>query len=447
MERAIKPLEEYVRTFANFVEEANLNPDDVIQKIEQAPETEHWSELKIRDDIYVHQEKEKELLRRIPEHITVSMFKISCNDIRNQYAEKYRKIVEGEINLIAARAKQRNAQLTLDFREFTQKVTMQPRDIDHLNEIKNDIDACGVLIKKKKAEIDDCMAIYKILEEFHYQFTKGEQDAKWDLFGAPQRLVKVIEAQSNILEKEKERMTKQMEVDQEEFEEAIGGMQSTVVAYWEKNNVSKFMEYFEEVDSYDKKIKQLIEQGRVYNQREMIVGKEQKDYSALQKMSKDFLPFYTLWTTVKQWKTDYNSWMTGRWEDLKADQLVTSFEICLKNMAQSVRFFGQDTDEARLKYKELLPIAKTIKEAIDEFKPVVPLAEALRKDGMVERHWDELSAKVGFDIHPDENFTLTTVINLGMKNHVAVAEEIGEKAFKEFHIEKSLRSMKAAWEN
>lgn len=139
------------------------------------------------------------------------------------------------------------------------------------------------------------------------------------MFGAPQKLVKVIEQQATFLEKEKERMTKQMEVDQEEFEEAIGGMQSTVAAYFEKSNESKYLDYFDEVDSYDKKIKQLIEQGRVYNQREMIVGKEQKDYSALQKMQKDFQPFFTFWSTVKQWKTDYNQWMTGKWEDLKAD--------------------------------------------------------------------------------------------------------------------------------
>jgi dynein heavy chain len=179
----------------------------------------------------------------------------------------------------------------------------------------------------------------------------------------------------------------------------------------------------------------------------MIVGKDQKDYSNLQKMQKDFQPFYTLWTTVKQWKTDHNDWMNGRWENLKADQLVSSFEVCLKNMAQSVRFFSQDTEESRQKFKDLLPIAKQVKESIDEFKPVVPLAEALRKEGMVERHWQDLSKRVGFEIYPDENFTLTTVINLGMKKHVAAAEEIGEKAFKEFHIEKSLKSMKQAWEN
>ena len=52
------------------------------------------------------------------------------------------------------------------------------------------------------------MAIYKILEEFNFQFTNTEQNQKWDLFGAPQKLVKVIEAQSVILDKEKDRMTK-----------------------------------------------------------------------------------------------------------------------------------------------------------------------------------------------------------------------------------------------
>jgi hypothetical protein len=45
-------------------------------------------------------------------------------------------------------------------------VTATPRDIDHLDEIKQYIDGCGALIKKKKIEIDECMSIYKILEEF-----------------------------------------------------------------------------------------------------------------------------------------------------------------------------------------------------------------------------------------------------------------------------------------
>jgi dynein heavy chain len=65
---------------------------------------------------------------------------------------------------------------------------------------------------------------------------------------------------------------------------------------------------------------------------------------------------------------------------------------------------------------------------------------------MKDRHWDAISEKVGFDIRPDEEFTLTKVVEAGMLKFVDVAEEFGEKAYKEYNIEKSLAKMKAEWE-
>lgn len=88
-----------------------------------------------------------------------------------------------------------------------------------------------------------------------------------------------------------------------------------------------------------------------------------------------------------------------------------------------------------------------MKKNIDEFKPYVPLAVALRKDGMKDRHWDQISEKVGFDIRPSEGFNLTTVINAGMLNNIEVCEEVGEKAYKEYHIERSLTKMVADWKD
>ena len=156
--------------------------------------------------------------------------------------------------MIAGIAKQRNLTLTLEFKEITAKVTEVPKDIDHLNEIKNYINECGIRIKKKQTEITECMGIYKILEEFNYQFNNFEQNAKWELFGAPQKLVKVIETQSTSLDKEKERMSKQMELDQENFNEEIEGLMGTVKEFHKNSNPNKYMEYAKEVDSYDAKI-------------------------------------------------------------------------------------------------------------------------------------------------------------------------------------------------
>jgi dynein heavy chain len=87
-----------------------------------------------------------------------------------------------------------------------------------------------------------------------------------------------------------------------------------------------------------------------------------------------------------------------------------------------------------------------MKAKVDEFKPVVPLALALRKEGMQERHWDQLTAKVGFDVRPCEGFTLTTLVDKGVMNHTEIAEEVGERAAKEHHIEVSLKKMQEGWE-
>jgi len=87
-----------------------------------------------------------------------------------------------------------------------------------------------------------------------------------------------------------------------------------------------------------------------------------------------------------------------------------------------------------------------VKGKIDDFKPVVPLALALRKEGMKDRHWDQISNKVGFDIRPTEGFTLTAVVDKGMLAHTELADEVGERAAKEHHIETSLTKMQGEWE-
>lgn len=93
-----------------------------------------------------------------------------------------------------------------------------------------------------------------------------------------------------------------------------------------------------------------------------------------------------------------------------------------------------------------MAVATAVKEKVDAFKPVVPIAVALRKDGMVDRHWDAVSSALGSDIRPIEGFTLQSCIDAGLLAHGELCEDVGEKAYKEFNIEKSLKKMKVDWE-
>ena len=62
-----------------------------------------------------------------------------------------------------------------------------------------------------------------------------------------------------------------------------------------------------------------------------------------------------LWKTVRTWNTEHASWMTGAWDKLNASELVNTFEVSQKNIAQCYRFF-RDRDQP-----EIFKIAETMK--------------------------------------------------------------------------------------
>lgn len=75
-------------------------------------------------------------------------------------------------------------------------------------------------------------------------------------------------------------------------------------------------------------------------------------------------------------------------------------------------------------------ISEKVKSLVDEFKPKVPLMVALRKKGMKDRHWEEISKKVGIQIKPgdDPNFTFTKVLEFGLMDHLEYCIDTGERA-------------------
>ena len=118
---------------------------------------------------------------------------INCKDIRQAYAQKYRQIVEKEIKLIARKAKERTLELSTVFRMKEDAILREPKTIDELTEIKTMIQDGGAEIEKLRGDIDDCMDYYKILDDFVFELSSGDQTAKWELYGAPQRIIKVMQ--------------------------------------------------------------------------------------------------------------------------------------------------------------------------------------------------------------------------------------------------------------
>lgn len=186
----------------------------------------------------------------------------------------------------------------------------------------------------------------------------------------------VIEEQVASLEKEKERFLKEMELEQEEFQENLTNLAGTVEGFASYDNMEKYLDNADAVESINQRLQECIEKSRIYNQREYLIGKETTDYSQLQQIAKDFLPYSNLWLTTRTWHERHKEWTEGKWEDLDADELDTTFEHCMKTMNAAARYF------AGKGFAKITENAAEMKAKIDDFKKVVPVAVALRKRGM-----------------------------------------------------------------
>ncbi len=111
--------------------------------------------------------------------------------------------------------------------------------------------------------------------------------------------------------------------------------------------------------SIQARLQNAVEQAKIFNNREMLTGLPDTDYSQIGIMVKDFQPYFNLWTTVDNWRKSYKSWMYDDFAILDSQKLEETVDTSNKVMAQVIRLFRD---------KELpgiLKIAESTKTDID----------------------------------------------------------------------------------
>ena len=230
-----------------------------------------------------------------------------------------------------------------------------------------------------------------------------------DLFGYPKRTAELNAIKSEELDKMKVAFQESMSREQEEFKENIASLESIVSTFVTYTDITQYKETAKIVEQVNTLLETSINSAKTFNHREYLFGVETTDYSQVQQCAKEFKPFSDLWTTISNWYEKHHHWMHGEWETVSGREIEDIVEGSSKTISQVLRHLRSREINA------VLPVAEKIKAEIDYFKQFVKIAVALRKPGMKGRHWDQITNKVGFEVRPHEGFTLTTVIEMGLK--------------------------------
>ena len=196
----------------------------------------------------------------------------------------------------------------------------------------------------------------------------------------------------------------------------------------------------EQVKAVENRLLDAQAQVKLFNSRESLFENDVTDYEQLNQIQKSFEPYANLWQTAKDWLELSETWMQGKFIDLKAEEvekLVDKFGVAITKAA---KFFNKANLEIQA------DIANKIKAQVAEFSKEVPMIVTLRNPGMRDRHWELIARQLKVNLIPIENFTTEQIIEFNLKDSLDLIQKIGESAAKEYQIEQALDKMEREWE-
>ncbi|PVD29059.1 hypothetical protein C0Q70_11656 [Pomacea canaliculata] len=435
IQKSLIPLKAYAREYERYLELMNL---DINQYVKDYENQEHAA-AEVKKEVEMHLEEKEKLEATIPSSIVIGPFWVSTENTRQALAKKRKALSNAVLELLARQLRKQADDACEEFKNISRKLYEKPNCVEELSEMREWMKIIPDKLKEHQELIDKAMQDYELIEEFYYNLSTDDFNAKWTAVGWPHKIERQMEQTHIQLNDDEERFHKLQLSDQSSFEDRLDTLQMVVAGMAAHTDITKATEIANEMRRVNKQLRDAQGLAVTYNNRERLFGMPVTNYDRLAKLAKDFEPYRNLWITVDQWKQSHQTWLHDPLMNINAEELERTVMEAYKTMHKSVKIFSE--------IPNVQDVASEIKEKIEEFRPYIPLIQGLRNPGMRNRHWELLSEELGFPIRPKANLTFSKCLEMKLQDHIAVISKIAEVAGKEYSIEQALDKMEHEWDN
>ncbi|XP_032896217.1 dynein heavy chain 3, axonemal isoform X1 [Amblyraja radiata] len=374
-------------------------------------------------------------------HITVplAMFCLDAVSLNADLCTRAMKLKETLIESVVQENRKLNTSICTQYEEISDRIHEIPESTEELVELDTYMKkASDVLIVKLKEEIFEAADRLDFLLDFA---TLSEDDLKLNsqVFNWPGQIVQLLDSHRDRL------LSKRDDVD-DNLRNRVKEFQKKVVAYGKdvdsfkkkeiitidemKNNVEKLSELSDNLTA-------AMDELDTINREEELLGHQVSHFPQLMATVAQKQPYEQLWNTAYNFYTKSEAWLNGPFQGLDAEEITNEVSNMWRTMYKLTKTFADISGPKR--------VAENAKFKIEKFKPHLPIISTICNPGIKERHWEEISAIVGFEVKPHEETTLQEMLEIGLEKFLDKLEEVGVAASKEYSLEKALAKMKSEW--
>lgn len=392
----------------------------------------------IRSECLKHMKRRDEIEASVPSEVVIGLFHIDTGTARSFLLDKLNLMTKALLEHLGKSLRKAADAVCKEYVEISAKLTEPCDGIEPLDEketwMKSEMPE---LIKQLRARGSKALDDWDLLAEFKMEMSDEDFLVRWKTYGWPKKLEGV---QAEVLEKnveERERFKQNLVGNIQEFASRLNNLQKTVGGFYNHTDLKKTEAIAVDVRKIAASLAEAQKDASTYNVRQRLFGMPVTEYTELSKTVREFEPYKNLWLTTDDWIKSHKKWMSNTFTSLDPEALEQQINTASKVIHKCTRSLKD--------MPGCLEAASEVKGWIAEFAPYVPLIQALRNPGMRDRHWEQLSQKLGFEVKPDESFTFTHALEKGLQNHIDAIAKVGEFAGKEFGIEQALDKMEEEW--
>ncbi|TGZ66131.1 hypothetical protein CRM22_005485 [Opisthorchis felineus] len=436
---SLVPMEAYARKYEKFMELTMLDINTYLNEFLRIYESQNQSALEIKLQVE-NQLKEKEMVETtIPSSIIIGPFYVNTEPVRQTLIKKCKALTSALLDLLARQLRKQADQASEEFRMIAARLYEKTNTIEELTEMREWIATIPDRLEERQEGIDKAMSDYELIDAFFYILSADDFNAKWTTIGWPHKIRQMIIQVEKNLEDDEERFRKLQISESSAFSDKLDTLTMMVSSMASYTEISKAQEVANEVRRIYKQLLDAQTLAGTYNNRERLFGLPNTNYEKIPRLLKDFEPFKNLWLSAAEWLKTQEAVMNDPLSSIDAEQVEKQVQECYKTMHRSTRIFHE--------LPGVQEVANQIKQAIEEFKPFIPLIQGLRNPGMRKRHWEELSELLGVSIVPKSTLTFAKCLEMRLQDHIETIAKVAEIAGKEYSIESALNKMVGEWQS
>ncbi|XP_074662516.1 dynein axonemal heavy chain 7-like [Tubulanus polymorphus] len=370
--------------------------------------------------------------------IRLGMFEVHCDELIRSLSKRAEALMTRLLAKMSKDHQEANKLLCDEYEAIAEKAMTTPANTEQLIELKEYINKVEtVTIFELENRLMDAKDRLAFLVE-HTSFSPAEMRLNSSTFTWHGRMPDIFREHKMIVDEKRVQYEESLKLKRERFIEELESYAKQVEEFQGFGDMSEITRYLKKAQGLDAKLQAAQDKIEAFNAEEEAFGWQTTTYTQRQSTLNTLKPYLQLYETTVEFNQKYKEWMDGPMTGVDPDNVEQEIGNLWRGLYKLEKGFENMPAAKR--------IAQRVKAKVEEFKEHLPLVQTLFNPGMRDRHWESISEIVGYPLKPDEDTSLSKLVDMNLDPYIAKFEGISEAASKEYSLEKAMEKMKIEWD-